>query len=141
MELTAEEKNAIEFYIHGGNYSEVNIMLRDGRYDIDTAEIIENMDSAFEKSEASEDMVVFRNFGDFEFKVGDSFEDKAFASTTTDIQVARQWPGKMIGRIKIEKLDKCLPGNEGEKEIILPRGLNFDVIGIGPDGIYEIEKW
>ena len=108
-ELTAEEVQAMQDYAGTGNYRTVNAGLREGRLEEmseDTRAIVDNLDSAIEKSELRGDpdldgaLIVYRSFDDPELMsrlaagediIGDVLTDAAYVSTSASKNIAESF--------------------------------------------------
>jgi Spy/CpxP family protein refolding chaperone len=114
---------------------------------------VEQMDAAIGRSTAKADVAVYRNMGAFggELKVGDTFSDKGYVSSTMSPKFASEvgkWvstgPGQgNIARIVVPKGQNALyadkrSGNKGAQmnEVLLPRGTSFKVEAISGGTIH-----
>lgn len=160
----------VEHYTNEG-YEEINKFLRTGKTDPmgeepdDLRDYIRSMDKEIAKTSAPRDMVLFRGtsgVGKFEnLKEGDVFTDKAFVSTTTDVETVWEFMSTATGgrfdsrpfekgyvlEISVPKNSQVLSVNNyfkdvssnygpsadirTENEHILPRGTKFRVDSIG----------
>lgn len=101
---------------------------------------IETLDAAINRTSLPDDMTLFRKYGRagkstttglLAMKEGDIFEDKGFISATVDPRSIPHQGNDMV-EVRVPKGHKGLPANgysadEGEHEIILPRGTKFRV--------------
>lgn len=168
--LTSDEKSALSNYGFTAGYTTVNPYLHhDGQVFDKTimgywpakpgekklaASMISGMDSAFAKATPlPQSIVVHRGTGNVDDMfgkpgslVGKAFNAKAYTSTTTV-------PGATVGNgldyeskpgkieIHVPVGSKVLPGNDFEKEVILPRNASFHVLSdeIKPGGQRHIK--
>ena len=154
-DLNEDEKNSISNYV-GISHKEINETLGLGKpkeqivYK-DINEInkdIKNIDSVMNKSQIKEDLTTFRGtYHDFsQYKVGDIFTMKNFASTSTNKNFAikrakNKGDGGVLLEIRTPKNTKGLYigdnfGDQNEKEILLDRNLEYKII----DTTVEIDE-
>lgn len=143
--LTESEQLAINGYT-GGDYRAINFGLRGGS-DEGMAKQIAALDSALGKSSLERDTALYRGYGGAQLEQtglhvdtfsqlqpGDTYTDKGFASTTTDYSRANTFAGDFGVHVTIEAPSGlgALKGTSYEKEVILPRGLTYQVISNRP---------
>ncbi len=168
-ELTDSERQALSNYGSPRGYKVVNPVLHHDGQVYDSAigdnggyrqarkseaelaqSMIQDLDTAFAKAPPlGKPVVVYRNTGDVDAmfgsagsKVGKTFQNKAYTSTTTN-KGAQAGYGfgyeSKKGRLAIllPAGSKPLVGNTFERELILPRGGSFKVVGDQQDGLYR----
>lgn len=134
----------------GSGYDRINGRLRaikkrgqtyiPGRDD-NTAHDIDNLDRLFEKTPGlKRDIVLMRGVGQTyteeilgQLRVGTVLSDAGFLSTTFERSIAQDFAGSagMFFELHVPKgLRAILPYNRYESEFILPRGLEFRIIGV-----------
>ena len=151
--LDQSHKDAIKEYT-GNMYTTVNQALRKGK-PVPAADRKEMklVDEAFSKAKTTEPMEVYRGIGPMDadrfagLKVGDTFEDKAFVSTSTDKDTADNFSrgdNPTIMHIQVPKGSKAISvdsmsvfrkgghATRSENEILLNRGGTFKVLSIKP---------
>lgn len=170
-DFNSEHGVNVEHYTNEG-YEEINSFLRTGKasetgsYEPDELrEFVRSIDREISKTSAPRDMVLFRGTSGVEkfenLKEGDVFVDKAFVSTTTNLDTVNQFMSTALSdtfdsrpfqkgyvlEISVPKGSKVLSVNkyfedvsgtygptEGireENEHILPRGTKFRVDSVG----------
>jgi hypothetical protein len=155
--LTSDEKEALTNYGYAKGYTTVNPYLHHNGQVFDKGimsyrpakpdeqklakSMISGMDSAFDKAPPlKQPIVVHRGTGNVDdmfgkpgSMVGKTFNAKAYTSTTTvpraEVGNGLQYESK-LGKLEIHVPagSKVLPGNNFEKEIILPHDANFHVL-------------
>lgn len=149
-----KEKDAIEDYT-GNGFEEVNKGLRyNDKVSLkNKKETIENLDKSIEKhgSDLSGVMLYRGLSGEYmkNYKVGDTYEEKGFMSTSINKSVsvdvfARNAGGNALIRINSRKLKGLYINNEElrEYEAILPRNTKLKIVNIQKENgiiIYEME--
>lgn len=109
---------------------------------------VRNLDSAIKKSVAAEEATVYRGIRDTkkvfgiddmsDLKEGMKYTEQGFSSTSTSRSTANKFADKLnsweeprVLKINLNEGDNALPINIleeiGEKEVILPRGMEFEV--------------
>jgi hypothetical protein len=151
--LDEAHKQAIKEYT-GTMYQSVNQALRKGK-PVPAADRKEMklVDEAFSKAKTTEPLEVYRGIGPMDadkfagLKVGDTFEDKGFVSTSTDKDTAENFsrgdtPTMM--HVQVPKGSKAISvdsmsvfkkggyATRSENEILLNRGGKFKVLSIKP---------
>lgn len=144
------EAEAVTEYV--GSSVMVNSALRNGKVsDPQTAAQVLGMDSILDRSVLQEDTKVYRGIGasagmlDNILKKG-VFNDRAFSSTSVDQKLADSWVANtgMSGitpvvmeidlpkGFKAHKVDYDLVGSgfDHENEVVLPRGIDFDIVDV-----------
>ena len=140
----------------GADYSSVNRLLRyNHSLDAHHLEIIEQLDAAMEVTSLPNSILVYRGVGprvlglkygepfDFYAAVGMGIVDPGFVSSTTDIEVARNF-GDVVMEIMVPAGTRALCVAEvlnndedtinelgSESEVILDRGLKYRVDSVG----------
>lgn len=177
-DFNSEDGPNIEYYTNEG-YDEINRFLRTGKSDPmgeepdELREYIRSLDKAIKETSAPRDMVVFRGtsgVGKFEsLKEGDVFTDKAFVSTTTDLDTvwefmstatdsrfdSRPFEKGYVLEIGVPKGNQIFSVNNyfdkvgskygpaddirSENEHILPRGSKFKVDSIGTINVRGVQ--
>ena len=137
---TSSQKSALKYYT-GSGYGDMNSYLRFGKDNGgNVKEHVKNLDSFFEKSPPLEhDILVTRGvhspekmFGPVGSKVGKSFHDKAYMSTTSKVGGAGFGNTKI--RIKVPAGTRVIRPNgvgvygDSEGEVLLPRGMKFIIV-------------
>jgi hypothetical protein len=151
--ITEDEHWALSSYVEYDDpiYPEINNYLRTGKSDElwyfedlnSLKKTIKDMDSGIKKlSKLPPNLISFRgvSFGFRKnkcFEIGDTYQDKAFVSTSTAMHVARNFSGlysdsnKSGGILYLYSNAKHHPGiliNPLEKEILLSRNLKYKVM-------------
>lgn len=132
------------------DYVKLNTRLREeGKMNPNQRDMVERLDFSMSKApRLGGDVTVYRGIkGEHDFKVGDSFADKAFVSTSAKVGVAQHF-GSTVMQVNLKKGQKALAigGNSSaggaEAEILLPRGSKFKVTAVktvGKQSIVELE--
>jgi phage gp29-like protein len=132
--LSALQAGAVGWYKGEEGYARINSALRAGRPDA-VREHIERLDQAIAASKAKADLVVYRGLsrrhvagGDLESLVGATIADGAYASTSLNPRVARNFGGRGDSAIIEIRVPKGAPAlyadrvkNFHENEVLLPR--------------------
>lgn len=140
--LPAGELQAVRSYT-GNGYVQINDNLRAGDPPSPKAKKI---DQAIAKSRTTQDIIVQRGAylkGDVvsQLKVGDTFQDKGFLSTST----AHGFGGSVRMRILVPKGNPALSvsrisHHKGEKEVILPRNQKLKIVNMRVNnGVTELD--
>jgi hypothetical protein len=146
MTLTAAEIDALAAY-SGAAYQRINRALRSGEdMDGDLRATVRLLDSAIAKHPVARRFTVYRGVGEnyaselerLDLEEGDTIIEAAFLSTSTHLDVARQFLGSMGGGM-ILKIHVPAGGNAldmhpysnfpEEHEFLLPRGVKLRAIG------------
>jgi hypothetical protein len=149
--ITREKAYEVVNYYTGRGYNDINRHLRDtdaGVNDADIEEKIDAMDAAFFRAPmSSEDRTVYRgvspNIGR-ELLAGETFKDKGYTSTTTDMSVTEDFTSysdgsKYVMEITIPSGTQFIEVEESsEKEIILNKGSRFSIDEVREEGDYKI---
>jgi hypothetical protein len=149
--ITREKAYEVVNYYTGRGYNDINRHLRGtdaGANDADIEEKIDAMDAAFFRAPmSSEDRTVYRgvspNIGR-ELLAGETFRDKGYTSTTTDMSVTEDFTSysdgsKYVMEITIPSGTQFIEVEESsEKEIILNKGSRFSIDEVREEGDYKI---
>ena len=155
---TPEEHEGVKAYGYAWGYKTINPFLHQGgkvfdssvmgyvdatpKQAADAKKWIKGLDSAFAKAEPTKAPVtVFRRTGDnvfgpdVESKIGTTFVSKSYSSTMAK-EGASMGHGfgyeskPHLWEIQVPAGTKALPGNDFEKEVILPRNGAFTIVGV-----------
>jgi ADP-ribosyltransferase exoenzyme len=129
--LIHEEKQAMVTY-SGDAFVGINKKLRSRNADKDTAALVGHMDSAMDKSRTTEPIVTFRGSrrhpSFMKAKVGDTFVDNAFVSTSYSEEGAFLHPIQFkITSPSGTKIAPIPSSHGGEGEMLLARGSKFRI--------------
>lgn len=152
--LTSAQSDAVNRYTAMaspyGDYYTLNSALRQAKGDepelsANDLKSVALLDRAIDKAPLAEPIQTWRGmsgaFTSSDFKVGQSFTDHAFVSTTTDPETAAvafsQAAGKpVVLRVNLDPGEDALPikgssigNNLGEDEVLLPRGQEYRITG------------
>ena len=152
-ELTDDQVEAIASYRDNVQAAELNKALRDGRMNDEQKQMAKDLDTAIQKMPGlEEEMSVVRGISNGSMykglKAGDTFEEKAFTSTSLNEELIKRdfskpgpidpktgiSPMPVIMTIRLPAKTKSLyiGNDEGEndqwKEVLLPRGSKFRVV-------------
>lgn len=139
-------------------YKRINAELRTGKVSSEIKDYVKDIDNAMDISVLKEKTTLYRgvvvsdDFDPSNLKAGDSFKDKSFASTSPSKGIAKSF-SKSIGKkgvlfeIELEAGQKAVDLTQlkagvvkGEKEILLPRDTEFEVISSrNEDGVKVIK--
>jgi hypothetical protein len=164
MGASAREYQADAYVINGD--------LREGRPESEYPDVIDDFDAAFEHEHSmlTEDIMVERgiehpgrvwgsSWSETRSNVGLTWDDDGFVSTTTSHSLASSFAAQRSDtRLKPVRMRMLVPAGthaikmghqgtiksyvDGEKEIVLPRGMRFRVMadhGTGKDGIHDVD--
>lgn len=138
--LSAQESTALSLY-STEDFGAINHGLRSGEIGPFEQTIVDSMDSAFKKASLAEPATAYRGidagvwaraFGNL--KPGDTIEDKAFASTSTDAGAADRFGGHVMeirvpkGYPAISMGDLSKETRTEESELLLDRGTKFRIV-------------
>ena len=142
--LSPNEERSLRDY-SGPRFRSLNKKLNDGSaMSASEKSVISGLDDAFKKSETTEPLVLFRGVrtsssSDLEYgSPGAESTNGGYYSTTSDINVARQYSGgEGKGNVLEVHVPKGTPAlslvgtslNDNESEILLPRGIKTKVVG------------
>jgi len=125
-------------------YQAINTYLRTGKgFSAAVKEAVYGIDSVLAKRSIPEDTLLYRASGIpvSQFKVGTTFVDKGYVSTSADKEVNRELKGETPGAHFIISVPKGTRATiftsaggpaytDEEQEVLLPRGSSFKVTGI-----------
>lgn len=132
---STDEVDAMFAYTLKTQYAEINGSLRQGKVNANVASWIKGLDSAISKVFLPTSVLLFRgaqvkDIGNLE--VGDVFQDKGFVSTSLDPNTAWEFTpadaGSVLIGIQTPQGTNVCKGQAGYRELILKRGLHFQVI-------------
>lgn len=151
--LDEAHKQAIKEYT-GSMYLSVNQALRKGKpIPAEDRKEMKLVDEAFSKAKTTEPLEVYRGIGPTDadmfanLKVGDSYQDKGFVSTSTDVDTADNFSrgeNPTILHVQVPKGSKAISVDSmsvfkqgghaarSENEILLNRGASYKVLSIKP---------
>ncbi len=148
QKLSSEERSAVAAYT-GSSYIYINGKpggargLRNPPPSEQSKKQIAHLDEAMKKDSATTDMLVYRTVGsgmkDHKFKVGETFTDPAYLSTTNNSGMHFSSGVKL--HIHVPKGHPLLhvgdhSSNEGEGEIILPRGTKLKILSSDGNNVH-----
>ncbi len=142
--LTASEARAVSDYTRPAGGADVNIGLRESGSTRGFAGQVKGLDSAIASRTVTADTTVYRGFTNAAplegLKVGDTYHDPGYESTTMLREMANQYgdfrPGHNV-EINIPAGSHALMTWTGQGEVILPRGSDYVVTGIKKDGTIQ----
>lgn len=138
-DLNSEEAGRVQYYT-GDGFSQLNQRIAAGTMDEADTNAANTLDDIISRAPAADDAVVFRGVRSMDdASVGDVISNDGFVSTTASQNMAKTYagvdPGRAMIRILVPQgqpalaLDKTLSNNPVEKEVLLPKGINFRVVG------------
>lgn len=138
--LNSEDAQRVRYYT-GDGFSNLNNRIRTGTTDAADLKGAAALDKIIGRSTAPTDLTVMRGVREAPpgLKVGSTFTEKGFTSTTTDAAQAKGYagatdPGRAIYRIKVPAgtpalSTKGLSDNAIESEVLLGSGKTYRVVG------------
>lgn len=140
--LNGEDAQRVRYYT-GDGFSELNKRLRTGTAAPADLKASATLDKIIGRSQAPHDLTVLRGVQSLpgDLRVGSTFTDKGFSSTTLDSATAKRYagatdPNRAIMRIRVPKgtpalSTKGLSDNAIEHEVLLRSGTSYRVVGEG----------